>query len=120
MTCLPAVACLVAVLGPGQARAHAKLLSATPAANATVASAPLIQLRFSEELTKQFSSLKLTDTDGDPVALKSVAGEGDSDLQASPAMPLASGLYTVWWVAVSTDDGHKVSGNFSFTVQAPG
>ena len=112
-------ACLVALLHSAPAQAHAKLVTANPAPNSTVASPSVIQLTFSEELTKQFSSVKLTNTDGDAVALKSVAGAGDTELRAAPAAPLDPGLYTVWWIAVSTDDGHKVSGSFSFTVKAP-
>ncbi|HTT05637.1 MAG TPA: copper resistance protein CopC [Steroidobacteraceae bacterium] len=116
---LLALACVMALLGPGRAQAHARLLTATPAAHATVTPPPLIRLVFSEALASAFSSLRLTDRDGHAVALKSVAGDGDSTLQATPAAPLQPGLYTIWWIAVSTDDGHKVSGSFSFTVKAP-
>lgn len=116
---LLSLVCLTAMLHPIPAQAHAKLVTADPAPNSTVASPSVIRLTFSEELTKQFSSVRLTNTDGDAVTLKSVPGAGDTELRAAPAAPLDPGLYTVWWIAVSTDDGHKVSGSFSFTVKPP-
>jgi copper resistance protein C len=109
---------LMALLGPEWALAHAKLVSATPGPDSTVTSPQTIRLVFNEALTKPFCSLKLTDTDGDPVSLTRVTTRGNSELQAAPPMPLAPGLYTVSWVAVTTDDGHRVSGSFSFTVKS--
>jgi methionine-rich copper-binding protein CopC len=108
---------LVALFDPAAVLAHAKLVIANPAPNSRVASPRIIRLVFDEEITKPFSSLKLTDTAGDAVAIKSVAGQGDTDLQAVPAAALSPGLYTVWWIAVASDDGHRVSGSFSFTVK---
>jgi methionine-rich copper-binding protein CopC len=108
---------LIVLFNPTAALAHAKLMTANPAPNSIVASPTIIRLVFDEEITKQYSSFKLTDTDGDAVAIKTVPGQGDSDLQGVPAAALNPGLYTVWWTAVTSDDGHKVSGSFSFTVK---
>jgi methionine-rich copper-binding protein CopC len=99
------------------AQAHATLVTAEPAPNATVASPKMIELQFSTELAKKFSSFKLTDTDGNPVALSAMEGKDAKTIAAMPAAPLAPGLYTVSWTAVSTNDGHKTAGSFSFTVQ---
>lgn len=108
---------LIAFFGAGQALAHARLKSADPAPNATVATPKMIRLLFSEEIAKKFSTFKLTDTDGNPVPMMSMDSKDAKSLTAMPSMPLAPGLYTVSWVAVSTDDGHKTMGTFSFTVQ---
>jgi methionine-rich copper-binding protein CopC len=40
-----------------------------------------------------------------------------SPTHPTPGTTLAPGRYTVKWTAVSTDDGHKVSGSYSFTVR---
>lgn len=108
---------LIALFGAGQALAHASLKNADPAPNATVAAPKMIRLLFSEEIAKKFSTFKLTDTDGNPVPMMSMDSQDAMSLTAMPAMPLAPGLYTVSWIAVSTDDGHKTMGTFSFTVQ---
>jgi methionine-rich copper-binding protein CopC len=34
-----------------------------------------------------------------------------------PAKPLAPGMYRLTWTAAGEDDGHKMSGNISFTVK---
>jgi copper resistance protein C len=97
--------------------AHARLLSADPTPNATVGAAQAIHLQFSEAIVARFSSFRLTDTDGNPVALMSLKPRDASSLDAMPAARLAPGVYTVSWTAVSTDDGHRTTGSYSFTVQ---
>jgi copper resistance protein C len=110
--------CLAGLLWAAHAQAHARLVTADPAPNATVAAPPgLIQLHFSTTLAKKFSTFKLTDTDGNPVALMMTDGGDARTLAAKPAGTLTPGLYTVSWTAVSTDDGHKTSGSYSFTVR---
>ena len=47
------------IMFAGTANAHPKLVSATPAANATVAKPARIQLRFSEKLVSAFSKADL-------------------------------------------------------------
>ncbi len=109
--------CAAALLGVGQAQAHAKLVTSDPAANATVAAPKMIQLQFNEELAKKLSSAKLTDTDGKAVASMSMEAKDAKSLTVMPGTTLAPGLYTVSWIAVTTDDGHKTTGSFSFTVK---
>lgn len=108
---------LIASLTIGQAQAHAKLLTASPAPNSTGASPKMIHLEFSEEIAKKLSSFKLTDTDGNAVAMMAMQAKDAKTLEAMPNATLSPGLYTVSWTAVSTDDGHKTAGNFSFTVK---
>lgn len=109
--------CIVGLVWATHAQAHARLVTADPAPNATVAAPTLIQLQFSTTLAKKFSTFKLTDTDGNPVGIVMTDGSDNKTLAAKPAGTLAPGLYTVSWTAVSTDDGHKTSGAYSFTVR---
>jgi methionine-rich copper-binding protein CopC len=109
--------CAAALLGVGQAQAHAKLVTADPAANATVAAPKMIQLQFNEELAKKLSSITLTDTDGKPVAIMSMQAKDAKSLMIMANSSLVPGLYTVSWIAVTTDDGHKTTGSYSFTVK---
>ncbi len=109
--------CAVAILGVGQAQAHAKLVTADPAANATVAAPKTILLQFNEELAKKLSSIKLTDIDGKPVAIRSMEAKDAKSLVIMANNSLVPGLYTVTWIAVTSDDGHKTTGSYSFTVK---
>jgi methionine-rich copper-binding protein CopC len=107
----------MSVLWTIEAQAHARLITADPAPNATVTAPKLIHLQFSTELAKKFCTFKVTDTDGSPVGLATVDNKDPKVLEMMAAAPLQPGLYTVSWTAVSTDDGHKTMGSFSFTVQ---
>lgn len=108
-----AAALLAAATG---AQAHAHLVRATPAANAEVASPKSLSLTFSEKLEPKFSGFELMKADGKPVALKaSVAAKDHKTLSAAPSAPLAPGGYMVMWHVVSAD-GHRMKGDFSFTV----
>jgi copper resistance protein C len=108
---------LTVLLWAVQAQAHARLVTASPAPDATVAAPKMIQLQFNTELARKFSMFKLTDTDGNAVALMVMDSKDPKTLLAMPTAALGPGLYTVSWSAVSTDDGHKTSGTYSFTVQ---
>jgi methionine-rich copper-binding protein CopC len=104
------------LLGASGALAHANLVSSDPAKDATIASPKQITLHFSEALEMKVSGLKLTDTDGKPVAIKAVAAPDAKSLAAVPVKPLTPGLYTITWTSMG-DDAHKMSGTVSFNVQ---
>lgn len=105
------------VVGASVASAHAKLTSTTPIADSTVSSPKVIQVHFNEAVEVKMSSLKLATTDGTAVAVMAMNDAKDpATLSIMPSVPLKAGLYKVTWSAV-TDDGHKVQGTFSFTVQ---
>jgi len=105
------------IVGASLAGAHAKLTSTTPLADSTVSSPKLIQVHFNEAVEVKMSSLKLATSDGTAVAAMAMNDAKDpATLSIMPNMPLKAGLYKVTWSAV-TDDGHKVQGAFSFTVQ---
>lgn len=106
------------------AYAHPKLLTASPAANATVAAPKAVQLRFSEKLVVRFSTADLVMTgmpgmaDHAPMKMSgiktSVAGDGRT-LVLSSARPLSAGTYRVDYRVVSGDT-HPIKGSYSFRV----
>ncbi len=104
------------LLGAAQADAHANLVSSDPAKDAAVAAPKLITLHFSEALEMKVSGFKLTDLDGNPVVIKAVAAPDSKSLAATPAAPLAPGLYTISWTSMG-DDSHKMTGTLSFSVK---
>lgn len=107
----------------GAANAHPKLVSATPAANATVASQTRIELRFSEKLMPKFSGadLMMTGMNGMEHAPMKVASAATVTADGytmviAPKSPLAAGTYSVTWYVVSSDT-HRITGNHAFTVK---
>lgn len=118
---LPATLALVGI--GGVAQAHPKLLSATPAPNATVVKPARVALRFSEKLMPKFSGadVMMTAHGGTAhppmkvAAAASVAYDG-STLVVTPKAPLAPGRYSVAWHVVSADT-HRIAGNFAFAVK---
>jgi methionine-rich copper-binding protein CopC len=105
----------------GTANAHPKLLSASPAANATVTKPARIELHFSERLMPAFSKADLTMAAMPGMAAMKMpstaklAADGKT-LVVTPAGSLHAGRYTVAWHVVSTDT-HKVAGNYVFAVK---
>jgi hypothetical protein len=104
------------LLSTSQAQAHAQLVRAEPAANASVATPVTITLHFNEALEAKISSFKLTDIDGKAIVVTPASAPDNRSLAAVPAAPLASGLYTVSWTALGRD-GHPMKGTYSFTVK---
>lgn len=100
------------------ARAHAKLETAEPKPASTVSVAPKqLRLQFNEILELPFSKVKLVDAKGAEIEPSSVVLDKDNPKALVAAMPaLAAGQYKVRWSTV-TRDGHKVKGEYSFTVQ---
>lgn len=103
------------------ANAHPKLVSATPAANGTVAKPAHIELRFSEKLMPAFSKADLTMAAMPGMAAMKMASTAalaadGRTLVITPKTPLPSGRYSVAWHVVSTDT-HKVTGSYAFAVK---
>lgn len=103
------------------AYAHPKLLSATPAANATVAKPKRVELRFSEKLMPAFSKADLTMAAMPGMAAMKMPGTAKlaadgRTLVVTPKGTLPAGRYTVDWHVVSTDT-HKVAGSYAFAVK---
>ena len=99
------------------ADAHAKLQSAMPAASSTVASPKSIMLHFNEKLAPKLSGFDVTMADGMKVDVAPVVDSSGMMLTAPVKGKLMAGTYKVSWHAVTTDDGHRVTGEYSFTVK---
>lgn len=105
------------------AAAHTKLVSATPAANATVARPTQIVLTFSETLVGALSGIEVTMTAMPGMAnhprmpirgfTTSVAGK---TLTAKLPRPLPAGTYELKWHVVSGDQ-HRMENTYTFTVR---
>jgi len=105
------------------AQAHPKLVSASPAPNATVAKPARVALRFSEKLMPKFSGADLMMTahggaSHPPMKVAAAAGiaEDGRTLVVTPKSPLAPGRYSLAWHVVSADT-HRVTGNYAFAVK---
>lgn len=103
-----------ALLFASGAQAHARLVKASPLQNATVAAPKAIHLEFSEKVEPKFSTVTLMKANGAAVPVKSKA-EGKA-IDGALAAPLAPGGYMVMWSLVSAD-GHKMKGQYNFTVK---
>lgn len=110
-----AVAAVVA-FAAGPAAAHARLLSATPAPNSTVAATRSLSLTFSERTVPAFSGFDVVNAAGDKVAIRTSVGEDGKTLTGALARPLAAGAYRVDW-RIASSDGHRMRGSYTFTVR---
>lgn len=114
------------VLGslPSVALAHARLLSSTPAANATASRVTSIRLAFNERLIASTVRVELTMTgmpgmqDHAPmkVEFSSQMGRDGKSMMLMPKRMLAPGTYKVKWSAAGADT-HRLGSEFSFTVR---
>lgn len=98
--------------------AHTHLERSEPAKQAVLdAAPPAIHLWFSEKVSAEWSKIEVTDAAGKRVDRQQVTGD-DADPKHIQAElePLAPGTYQVKWNVIS-GDGHRVKGNYSFTVQ---
>jgi hypothetical protein len=106
------------LLAAGPAWAHAKLVSSTPAANASLRTAPgTITLTFNERLVPAFSKVELVMPAHNnmkvPVTTR-VSRDGKS-IAVVPQQALTRGAYRLVWSAASSD-GHKMNGEVPFQV----
>ena len=107
------------LIATAPAFAHAHLLAEMPADKAVLTTAPtILTLKFSEGVALKFSGVKVTGPNHAVVAqgTESLDPKDDALLTVPLMGPLAPGLYTVAWHALSTD-GHKTTGTYSFTVK---
>ena len=98
------------------ALAHAHLLNSTPAADAVVAAPKAITLNFSTVLEPKFSGVALAGANGAAAPVKVAASKDRKSLIATPQRALAAGVYKVTWHAVAKD-GHRMQGDYAFTVR---
>lgn len=114
----------LAVVATGPAVAHPKLVSATPAANASAKAVSRIVLKFSERLTPRVSGATLTMTgmpgmanhpDMKMTGVNAVVGSDGTSIVLTSAKPLPAGTYRVDWHVVGGDT-HRITGTHAFTV----
>ncbi|AOJ41036.1 copper resistance protein CopC [Burkholderia lata] len=120
ITNLTRLAAIVAILAaaPVAASAHGKLESAAPATGSTVDTAPdTLRLAFNEDLEPAFSSVKVSDANGNAVTQDKAKVDAANPRVMTLAMPkLAPGAYTVQWAAM-TADAHRTKGTYTFRVK---
>lgn len=114
---------LAMVALPGATLAHTKLLSSTPAANATVAKPTKLTLTFSEALVGPLSGIELVMTgmpgmaNHAPMPIKGFKTATDGKvLTITLPRALPAGTYDLKWHAVASDQ-HRIEGQYSFTVR---
>jgi methionine-rich copper-binding protein CopC len=108
---------LAFALTAAQAFAHAQLEKTTPPVGGTASSPSLIRLQFSEGVEPRFSGVTVTGPGGAAALGAASVEAGRQNVLVVPvAKPLAPGVYTVKWHAVSVD-AHHTQGTFEFTVK---
>ncbi|VWD53695.1 copper resistance protein C [Burkholderia lata] len=117
LAAIVATGAIVAV-APVAASAHGKLESAAPATGSTVDTAPdTLRLTFNEDLEPAFSSVKVSDANGNAVTQEKAKVDAANPRVMTVVMPkLAPGAYTVQWVAM-TADAHRTKGTYTFRVK---
>jgi methionine-rich copper-binding protein CopC len=119
-------AAMIAAIGTSTAAlAHTKLVSSTPAANATVDKPGKIALMFNEKLMAKFAGAELTMTgmpgmaDHQPMKITgftTALGADGKTLTLLMKRALPSGSYELKWFAAGAD-AHRMEGSFPFTVK---
>ena len=115
------LACLATILISQTASAHANLLKASPEPSEVLDTSPeRVIIWFTEPIEPAFSSISVLN----PVGATVTSGDTEFDPTEPTAMwvplaPLENGTYTVVWKNVSSVDGHKATGSFTFAVGEP-
>jgi methionine-rich copper-binding protein CopC len=112
------IACALAIALPGVALGHAELKTPTPAAD-SVQTKPVTQVSgvFTEDMSKDGSSLELFDAAGKSLDKGGLDPKDDTRMVIDLDAALTAGAYTVKWTSVATD-GHVERGEWAFTVAA--
>lgn len=111
-----AIAALVLVAPLAWAHPHIKV--SVPEAGAMVHTAVTeVVVTYTEPVNESFSSMVLTDASGKTVTENKVHTDPANLTILKLDVPkLAAGEYNVKWVAVSQVNGHRVTGDFKFSV----
>lgn len=116
-TAIASVLALALAILPGIAMAHAQLQRAEPKVGSAGPAPQKVQLWFSEAIEPALSKAVVKDGAGKEVDAAPGAVAADDHRRIDVAVPaLPPGTYRVEWSVVSVD-GHKTSGNFTFTVK---
>lgn len=99
----------------GAAAAHSRPETTAPADGEVVAAAPAV-ISISFDKPMRVTTIELTGADGEALALERTDGMAPvTRFEATPP-PLPAGYYTMTWRGLS-EDGHAMSGRFSFEVR---
>jgi len=111
------VIAVLSLAGAVAAYAHAHLDRASPAAGASVASAPSeVTLHFTQKLEPKFSAIVVRDAAGRQVDNSdSAVDTADAQLLKVTLQPLPPGRYKVEWRVISVDT-HSSKGDYTFRV----
>jgi copper transport protein len=102
------------------ADAHALLVRADPPVNSQLREPPTsLTLYFSEPLERRFSSVRVTDQDGNRVETGVEFDDADNALMRVALAELSPGYITVEWETVSSVDGHRITGAYPVTILNP-
>jgi methionine-rich copper-binding protein CopC len=112
----PFITVAAVAFAAGPVAAHARLVSATPAPNATVAAPRTISLTFNERSVPAFSGFDVVNAAGEKVAIRTAVAEDGKTLTGTLARPLLPGTYTVEW-RIASSDGHRMTGSYAFSVR---
>lgn len=119
------IATVALLLFAGTAQAHPKLVSSTPAANATMAKSNRVVLTFNEKLVAKFSGAEIVMTGmpgmkgHSPMQVSGVTSQVGPDgktLIVTSKAPFGAGTYKLSWHVVAADT-HRIEGSFNFAVK---
>ena len=110
--------CLLFLLLSTTVFAHAKLEKSSPATDEVLNNAPqTIELNFSVPIQdSSINSIKISNQNGNRVDIGTLTVSENGKRLSAQLNSLASGIYTVDWRAISSDD-HTIKGEYSFTVK---
>jgi copper transport protein len=111
---------VASIAGATRADAHAVLISAAPAPQTTVQTAPTeIKLQFSEQVEVAFGAVKVYDVNAKRIDTGVIKREnGGTELVVPVKSAGQKGTFTVVWQVVSAD-GHVVGNAYVYYVGAP-
>jgi copper resistance protein C len=108
---------LSALVAPHLVHAHAALVKSIPGRREVLSTMPpRIELCFNEEIELKFSSIRMTDGEGAPVALGDVESGAGAKCIAVAIKSRSIGVYTIRYRVLS-QDGHVLEYGYQFTVK---
>ncbi|MCH4566730.1 copper resistance CopC/CopD family protein [Bacillus sp. ES1-5] len=113
------IACVLIILIPKSASAHAYIVKSNPAENETLKNAPsVVKIEFDEDIqVSHFNTLFVRDTSGTRVDLKDahIDKKNKKILEVGLKENLKNGLYSIQWKVISAD-GHPIQGVIPFRI----
>ncbi|PFC89614.1 copper resistance protein [Bacillus anthracis] len=113
------IVCVLIILIPKSASAHAYVVKSNPAENEILKKAPsVVKIEFDEDIQiSSFNTLYVRDTSGKRVDLKDahIDKKNKKLLEAGLKENLKNGLYSIQWKVISAD-GHPIQGVIPFRI----